>query len=152
MKKLALVATTGVVAVGGVLVSAVVASKIKQAKKEQELIESCKKEVMEAMDEVIEMTKQMQKGAVEEVQEALAEAKEVQNAVEETKEEAHELLDMSKEVDKITRELRDIYPIEGMYGSARSLWAVALQNGEVTKEKYEEAEQYYGTRWHYTGD
>ena len=56
------------------------------------------------------------------------------------------------EVQKLTRNLEKMYPIEGSYGSRRSLYQKALNDSVITEEQMHEAQVYYGRIWNYTGD
>lgn len=133
---------TAITAVGGILISKVISGKINKTKDE----------VLRSIEESEQNIEKVQEEVENEYSEFLNETEEQDVQVDKTEEYEHKLLDMSKKVEDISNELRSIYPIEGMYGSARSLWTEALSHGDVTAEKYQEAEQYYGTRWHYTGD
>jgi len=62
---------------------------------------------------------------------------------------AGELVDkkIADEVSKKTMILSAIYPEEAMDGCRWSLWTYALNDGQVDRELYDQAEKLYGDIW-----
>jgi hypothetical protein len=58
----------------------------------------------------------------------------------------------SLEIIAMTSALESLYPIEANYGSKCSLYNDGLQDGIITTDEFDDARDYYGRLWHYTGD
>ena len=52
----------------------------------------------------------------------------------------------------LTSILGDLYPIEYKYSSLSTLYGIALSDGAITKEEYDDAKEHYIKLWNYTGD
>lgn len=61
--------------------------------------------------------------------------------------------DMKTSIDipKLYDELEILYP-EGGYVSRSAIFGRAYNEGRITSEVYDEAREYYGRLWNYTGD
>ena len=55
------------------------------------------------------------------------------------------------EINKLYIELEHLYP-DGGYVSRATIFNRALNEGKITKEVRDEARDYYGSLWNYTGD
>lgn len=55
------------------------------------------------------------------------------------------------DISKLCYELEDLYPDSG-YVSRATIFNRALEDGRITEETRDEAREYYGMLWNYTGD
>lgn len=55
------------------------------------------------------------------------------------------------EINKLYNELERMYP-DGGYVSRATIFRYALNDGKITEDVYNQAREYYGRLWNYTGD
>jgi hypothetical protein len=55
-------------------------------------------------------------------------------------------------INKVDNWAKDNATDDFWYGSRQSYWSVALTKGFITREQYDQAEDYYGSLWTYRGD